>query len=78
MLVLSRCKDESIMIGQNVQLTIVDVQGERVRVGITAPQSIPVHRKEVYEAICREKNDKARRLCERTVLKSPELIYDKK
>ncbi len=58
MLVLSRQKDESIMIGDDVEITIVDVRGDKVRLGITAPKSIPVHRKEVYEAIQREKKEK--------------------
>lgn len=51
MLVLSRRKDESIMIGENVEIKIVDIRGNKVRLGITAPKCIPVHRKEVYEAI---------------------------
>ena len=55
MLVLSRQKDESIMIGDDVEITIVDVRGDKVRLGITAPKHIPVHRREVYEAIQREK-----------------------
>jgi carbon storage regulator len=54
MLVLSRQRDESIMIGDNVQITIVDIRGDKVRLGIVAPTEIPVHRKEVYEAIQRE------------------------
>jgi len=58
MLVLSRQKDESIMIGDNVEITIVDVRGDKVRLGITAPKEIPVHRREVYEAIQREKSEK--------------------
>jgi carbon storage regulator len=58
MLVLSRRKDESIMIGDDVEITIVDVRGDKVRLGITAPKSIPVHRREVYEAIQREKKAK--------------------
>jgi carbon storage regulator len=57
MLVLSRQKDESIMIGDDVEITIVDVRGDKVRLGITAPKEIPVHRREVYEAIQREKNE---------------------
>jgi len=57
MLVLSRCKYESIMVGDNVEVTIVDVRGNNVQLGITAPRSIPVHRKEVYEAIRREKTE---------------------
>jgi len=58
MLVLSRQKDESIMIGDDVEVTIVDVRGDKVRLGITAPKSIPVHRMEVYQAIQREKSEK--------------------
>ena len=58
MLVLSRRRDESIMIGDDVEITIVDVRGDKVRLGITAPKSIPVHRREVYEAIQREKAEK--------------------
>lgn len=54
MLVLSRHRDESIMIGDDVVVTIVDIRGDKVRLGITAPQDIPVHRQEVYEAIKRE------------------------
>ena len=55
MLVLSRQKDESIMIGDEVEVTIVDVRGDKVRLGITAPKRIPVHRREIYDAIQREK-----------------------
>ncbi|QDU91729.1 hypothetical protein Pla175_51600 [Pirellulimonas nuda] len=54
MLVLSRQRDESIIIGDNVVVTIVDVRGDKVRLGIEAPVEIPVHRREVYEAIQRE------------------------
>ncbi|NIA06107.1 MAG: carbon storage regulator CsrA [Actinobacteria bacterium] len=54
MLVLSRQRDESIMIGDDVEITIVDVRGDKVRLGITAPANIPVHRREVYESIKRE------------------------
>ena len=54
MLVLSRQRDETIMIGDDVQVTVVDIRGDKVRLGITAPPHIPVHRKEVYEAIQRE------------------------
>ncbi len=61
MLVLSRHRDESIMIGDNVMITIVDIRGDKVRLGIDAPTEIPVHRQEVYDAIKRE-NEKASRL----------------
>lgn len=54
MLVLSRQRDESIMIGDNIVVTIVDIRGDKVRLGIEAPTEIPVHRQEVYEAIQRE------------------------
>ncbi len=54
MLVLSRQRDESIIIGDNVVITVVDVRGDKVRLGIEAPIEIPVHRREVYEAIQRE------------------------
>lgn len=57
MLVLSRQKDESIIIGDDVEITIVDVRGDKVRLGITAPRNITVHRKEIYEAIQKEKQD---------------------
>ena len=55
MLVLSRQRDETIMIGDDVEITVVDIRGEKVRLGINAPAHIPVHRKEVYDAIKREK-----------------------
>ena len=55
MFVLSRQRDESIMIGDNIEITVVDVRGEKVRWGITAPKEIPVHRREIYDAIQREK-----------------------
>ncbi|MFN5101173.1 MAG: carbon storage regulator CsrA, partial [Planctomycetota bacterium] len=54
MLVLSRHRDESIMIGDDVVVTIVDIRGDKVRLGIEAPNDVPVHRQEVYEAIQRE------------------------
>jgi len=61
MLVLSRQRDETIMIGDDIELTIVDIRGDKVRIGIKAPVSIAVHRKEVYDAIKRE-NEQAARL----------------
>ncbi|MCS5617949.1 MAG: carbon storage regulator CsrA [Planctomycetota bacterium] len=61
MLVLSRQRDESIMIGDNIVVTIVDIRGDKVRLGINAPAEVPVHRQEVYEAIQRE-NVRAARL----------------
>ena len=54
MLVLSRQRDESIIIGDNIVITVVDIRGDKVRLGISAPTEISVHRQEVYEAIQRE------------------------
>ncbi len=55
---LSRQRDETIMIGDEIQITVVDVRGDKVRLGISAPARIAVHRKEVYEAI-RAENEQA-------------------
>ena len=60
MLVLSRQKDQTIMIGDLIEITVVEVRGDKVRLGINAPVSIPVHRKEVYQAIQRENQEAAR------------------
>ena len=60
MLVLSRTRDESIIIGDNVVVTVVDVRGDKVKLGIEAPQDVTVHRREVYEAIRRENQQAAR------------------
>jgi carbon storage regulator len=54
MLVLSRKRDESIVVGEEIIVTVVDIQGDKVRLGINAPIDVPVHRMEVYEAIQRE------------------------
>lgn len=54
MLVLSRHRDESIIIGDHIIVTVVDIRGDKVRLGIAAPTEITVHRQEVYEAIQRE------------------------
>jgi len=54
MLVLSRKREECILIGDDIEITVVDVRGDTVKLGVTAPKSIAVYRKEVYEAIQRE------------------------
>src|SRR5947207_5428020 len=54
MLVLSRQREQAIMIGDDIEVKIVDLRGDKVRLGISAPRSVSVHRKEVYEAIRRE------------------------
>ena len=51
MLVLTRSKDESIMIGDDIVVTVVDIGGDRVRIGIDAPRDVAVHRQEVYDRI---------------------------
>lgn len=61
MLVLSRQRDETIMIGDEIEISVVDIRGDKVRLGITAPTRIAVHRKEVYEAI-RSENAQAARI----------------
>lgn len=60
MLVLSRQRDETIMIGDDIELTVVDIRGDKVRIGIKAPAHVAVHRKEVYDAIKRENEQAAR------------------
>ncbi len=51
MLVLSRKKNERIVIGENIVITVVEIRGDRVRLGIEAPQEVPIHRSEVHDAI---------------------------
>ncbi len=90
MLVLSRQRDETIMIGDDVEITVVDIRGDKVRLGIAAPRHIKVHRKEVYDAIKRE-NQQAAKLSPRDVSdvverdaekgkagKKPSVAYDDK
>lgn len=55
MLVLSRKKNESIVINDEITIVIIDIRGDKVRVGVEAPQEVPVHRREVYDAIQRDK-----------------------
>ena len=57
MLVLSRKKNESIVINNNITIVVVDIRGDKVRLGIEAPKEIPVHRREVYDAI--QKNEQS-------------------
>ena len=55
MLVLSRKKNESIVINDNINIVVVEIRGDKVRLGIEAPKEVPVHRREVYEAIMRDR-----------------------
>lgn len=59
MLVLSRKKGESIVINDNIDVTVVEIRGDKVRLGVTAPGDIPVHRQEVWVAIRREEAQKS-------------------
>ncbi len=54
MLVLTRKRDESIIIGDNIKITVVEVRGDQVKIGVDAPRAIPVHREEVYREIQEE------------------------
>jgi carbon storage regulator len=58
MLILSRKKDESIVIGDNIEISIVDIKGDHVKLGIKAPKNVKVYRQEVYAAI-QEQNEEA-------------------
>ncbi len=58
MLALSRKKDEAIIINNNIEITIIEVKGDQVKLGITAPKSVPIYRKEVYVQI-QESNQEA-------------------
>lgn len=60
MLVLARQRDETIMIGDDIQVTVVDIRGDKVRLGINAPRTVSVHRKEIYEMIQRENREAAK------------------
>jgi carbon storage regulator len=57
-LVLSRKKDETIIIGENIVVTVVHIRGDKVRIGIEAPREVTVHRREVYDAIKRSEGAK--------------------
>lgn len=59
MLVLSRKLIESIMIGDSIEIKVLDIRGNTVRFGINAPEGVPVHRQEVYEAIKAEQENQA-------------------
>ena len=57
MLVLSRKKNESIVINNDITVTVVEIRGDKVRLGIVAPKEVPVHRQEVYDAIHGKSSD---------------------
>jgi len=57
MLVLSRKKNESIVINDDIRIVVVDIRGDKVRLGVEAPKEVPVHRREVYDAIKQTRED---------------------
>lgn len=57
MLVLSRKKNESIVINNDITIVVVEIRGDKVRLGVEAPREVPVHRREVYDAILRSQRD---------------------
>ena len=59
MLVLSRKKNESIVIDNDITIVVVEIRGDKVRLGVEAPRDVPVHRREVYEAIMRAAAEEA-------------------
>ncbi len=59
MLVLSRKKNESIVINDDISIVVVEIRGDKVRLGIEAPKEVPVHRREVYDAIARAESEQS-------------------
>ena len=57
MLVLSRKKNESIIVNSDIKIVVVEIRGDKVRLGVEAPREVPVHRREVYDAIQRGQSD---------------------
>ncbi len=74
MLVLSRHRDQTIIISDDIEITVVDIRGDKVRLGISAPPHIPVHRKEVYDMM---KDKEAEGGSPRSLAKSPSDEKDK-
>ncbi|QDT31756.1 carbon storage regulator CsrA [Thalassoglobus polymorphus] len=77
MLVLSRKKNESIVIDENIVITVVEIRGDKVRLGIQAPREVPIHRQEIFESLIKrghlEEMDQPR---EQTQQKSPDNDVD--
>lgn len=73
MLVLSRKRNESIIIGDNIKIVVIEIRGDKVRLGIEAPKEIPVHRLEVYLAIKRKAQAQADAL---TAAGGPEITFE--
>lgn len=73
MLALSRKQGESIVIGNNIEITVLEAKGDQVKIGISAPKSVPVYRKEIYAQIQEENRrscgESRRRKFEKTLIK---------
>lgn len=76
MLVLTRKLNESIMIGDDIELTVLSVDGEQIKLGINAPRQVEIHRKEIYIAIQQENGDALK--SESTILTSLSEYFKKK
>lgn len=72
MLVLSRKKNDSIIVNNNITIVVVEIRGDKARLGVDAPREVPVHRKEVHDAILRETGE------DPAPLSRPELAFSKK
>jgi len=75
MLILSRKSNESIMLGDDIEITVLSVIGKTVKLGIQAPQNIFVHRKEIYEAI---KNENLKAITKENVLSLADILRDRR
>lgn len=71
MLVLARKKGQTIVIGDNILVTVVEIRGDKVRLGVEAPREVPVHRQEVYDAINRERVEGSRTTADAGSLSPP-------
>lgn len=65
MLVLSRRKNESIVINDDITIVVIEIRGDKVRLGVEAPKEVPVHRREVFDAIHRNKLDAEKKATDR-------------
>ena len=74
MLVLSRKKDEKIIIGDKITIMVIEIRGDKVRLGIDAPKDVTVHRQEVYEAIKKEHDDRRNFRCAGFGARAPSLL----
>ena len=72
MLVLSRKPNESVVIAENIVVTVIEVRGDKVRLGIQAPRDVPIHRSEIWAAIQREESVEAAKTTEAAENPAPE------